>query len=161
MENSDHNVTSFNCIGLQETSDTPKNIQLNHRSISKLRHETQTFKKTWNMNWHQLRYKEVPEKLRVYWDRGMNNDSDHFTKHHPPIHHHIMRHRCIHKFNLVRKIPRNKILCKVVLNRFLSTQSCIQYDSMKPIQVVAKSMTHTNVQNSYGQLLQTLHNVSR
>ena len=44
--------------------------------------------KTWEMKWQWLRDKEFLEQLRVYWDKGMNNDNDYFTKHHPPIHRH-------------------------------------------------------------------------
>ena len=39
--------------------------------------------KTWDMEWHWLRDKEVIYQLRVYWYRGTNNDTDYFTKHHP------------------------------------------------------------------------------
>ena len=37
------------------------------------------------MKLHWLRNKEVPEQLRVYWDKGTNSDAEYFTKHHPPI----------------------------------------------------------------------------
>ena len=46
--------------------------------------------KTWDMKWQWLRDKEVLEQLRVYWDKGKNNDADYFTKQHPPIHHRQM-----------------------------------------------------------------------
>ena len=32
--------------------------------------------KTWDMKWQWLRDKEVLEQLRVYWDKGTNNDTD-------------------------------------------------------------------------------------
>ena len=38
------------------------------------------------MKWNWLREKEVLEQLRVYWDKGTNNEADYFTKHHPTIH---------------------------------------------------------------------------
>ena len=47
--------------------------------------------KTWDMKWHWLREKGFLEQLRVYWDKGTNNDADYFTKHHPPIHYCQMR----------------------------------------------------------------------
>ena len=52
--------------------------------------------KAWDMKWNWLRDKEVLEQLRVYWDKGTNNDADYFTKHHPPIHHRQMRPWYIH-----------------------------------------------------------------
>ena len=42
--------------------------------------------KTWDIKCHWLIDKKELEKLRVYRDRGMNNDTDYFTKHPPPIH---------------------------------------------------------------------------
>ena len=66
--------------------------------------------KTRDMKWHWLREKEVLKHLRVYWDIGMNNDSDYFTKHHPPIHHRKTQPRYIHTLNLVREIPQTIIL---------------------------------------------------
>ena len=52
--------------------------------------------KTSDMKCHWLRDKEVLEQLRVYWDRGTNNDADYFTKHQPPIHQRKIRPRYIH-----------------------------------------------------------------
>ena len=95
--------------------------------------------KTWDIKWRWLRYKEVLDKLRVYWDIGANNDADYFTKHHPPIHHHQIRPWCIHTSNLVRKISHTIILFKGVLNRFPGNQSCVNY--LKAIQAEPQSMT--------------------
>ena len=51
------------------------------------------------MKWYWLRDKEVLKQLRVYWDKGTNNDADYFTKHHPPTHHRQMRPQYIHTSN--------------------------------------------------------------
>ena len=55
--------------------------------------------KTWDMKFQWLKDKEVLEKLTFYWYRSINNDTDYFTKHHPPIHHCQMRPRYIHTSN--------------------------------------------------------------
>ena len=47
--------------------------------------------KTWDMKWHWLRDKEALDQLRVYWNKGTNNDSDYYTNRYPPIHHRQMR----------------------------------------------------------------------
>ena len=47
--------------------------------------------KTWDMRWNWLRDEATKEQLRIYWDKGENNDADYFTKHHPPSHHLAMR----------------------------------------------------------------------
>ena len=43
--------------------------------------------KTWGIKWHWLIDKEVIEKIRLYWYRGNNKETNYFTKNHPPIHH--------------------------------------------------------------------------
>ena len=47
--------------------------------------------KAWAMKLHWLRDKHNEEYFDVFWDKGSNNYSDYFTKHHATIHHHIMR----------------------------------------------------------------------
>ena len=79
--------------------------------------------KIWDMKWHWFREKEVLEQLRIYWDKGMNNDADYFTKHHPPIQHCQIIPRYISTSILVRKIPQTIRLCEGVLNRVPGTQS--------------------------------------
>ena len=79
------------------------------------------------MKWNWLRYKEVIDKIRVYWDKVTNNDADYFTKHHPPIHHRQMRPRYIHTSNLVRTITQTIRLCKGVLNQVPVNKSCVIY----------------------------------
>ena len=78
------------------------------------------------MKWHWLRDKDVLEQLRVYWDKGMNNDADYFTKHHSPIHYRQMRPWYIHTSNLVRTIPQTIGLCEGVLNRVTGLQTRIK-----------------------------------
>jgi hypothetical protein len=51
--------------------------------------------KTWDMRWNWLRDKATHEHLRIYWDKGVNNDADYFTKHHPPSHHLTERPRYV------------------------------------------------------------------
>jgi hypothetical protein len=43
--------------------------------------------KTWDMRWNWLRDKVMHKQLRIYWGKGHNNDTDYFTKNHPPAHH--------------------------------------------------------------------------
>ena len=95
--------------------------------------------KTWDMKWHWLRDKEFLEQLRVYRDKGTNNDSDYFTKHHPPIHHPQMHPRYIHTSNLLRTITQTIRLCEGVLNRVPVNQSCIE--SPKVIRAKTQFMT--------------------
>jgi hypothetical protein len=60
--------------------------------------------KTWDMRWNWLRDKATHQQLRIYWDKGVNNDADYFTKHHPPSHHLLERPRYVlnaHKLTAV------------------------------------------------------------
>jgi len=43
--------------------------------------------KTWDMRYNWLRDRAAKRELYIYWDKGVNNDADHFTKHHSPTHH--------------------------------------------------------------------------
>ena len=57
--------------------------------------------KTWDMNYNWMRDKEVHKLIRYYWDKGVNNDADYFSKHHPPKHHIQQRPKYILKGNLL------------------------------------------------------------
>jgi hypothetical protein len=64
--------------------------------------------KSWDMRYHWLRDRQLKDQLRIYWDKGSNNDADYFTKHHPPKYHQMMRSKYILKANLIR-IVRNSL----------------------------------------------------
>ena len=53
--------------------------------------------KTWDMRYHWLRDRELLKQIRIYWDRGSNNNADYFTKHHPTSHHKEQQPRYILK----------------------------------------------------------------
>ena len=141
--------TSLNFTGPQATSDTPQNIQFNHIMLCKIRYELKR-SKTWDMEWHWLKDKEVIEQLRVYWDKGMKNNTGYFTKHHPPIHHCQMQPRYIHTLNSARKIPHNIRLCEGVLNWVPFTKSWIRNNPLKLIRVETQYMTQRNVRQPDG-----------
>ena len=43
--------------------------------------------KTWDMRWNWLRNRTVLKQLRIYWEKGVLNEADYHTKHHPPVYH--------------------------------------------------------------------------
>ena len=47
--------------------------------------------KSWDMRYHWLRDRETQKHIRVYWDKGLHNYADYFTKHHPTSYHLEMR----------------------------------------------------------------------
>ena len=54
------------------------------------------------MRFHWLRDHILQNQFNMYWDKGVNNDADYFTKHHSPAHHQIMRPKYINMINLSR-----------------------------------------------------------
>ena len=51
--------------------------------------------KSWDMKFHWLRDDKTLCALRVYWDRGPNNDGNYFTKHHTTPYHRQIRPKYI------------------------------------------------------------------
>ena len=51
--------------------------------------------KSWDMNLHWLRDKEVQKHFNIHWEKGSDNGGDYFTKHHPTIHHRQKRSRYV------------------------------------------------------------------
>ena len=58
--------------------------------------------KSWDMKFHWLRDKELQKLIRVFWDKGINNDADYFTKHHSTTHHQAIREKYILKGHLIK-----------------------------------------------------------
>ena len=63
--------------------------------------------KSWDVRYHWLRDRSLQKQFKIYWDRGINNWADYFTKHHSAKHHKVMRPKHIHMANLIRKIIIN------------------------------------------------------
>ena len=55
--------------------------------------------KSWDMRYHWLRDRVNQQHFKIYWDKGINNHADYFTKHHPAKHHLEMRKNYIHTAN--------------------------------------------------------------
>ena len=51
------------------------------------------------MRFHWLREND---NFIMYWDKGLNNDANYFTKHHTPEHHQNMRPKYILKGFLIK-----------------------------------------------------------
>ena len=50
-----------------------------------------TKSKAWDMRYHWLREKIAQQNLRIFWDRGVRNYADYYTKHHITSVHKEMR----------------------------------------------------------------------
>ena len=49
--------------------------------------------KAFDMRWHWLQDPVLQKQFNVYWVPGRDNSADYFSKHHPPIHHKLVRPR--------------------------------------------------------------------
>ena len=47
--------------------------------------------KSWDMHLHWLRDQELRKVFQVEWEKGKDNKTNYFTKHHPINHHRMMR----------------------------------------------------------------------
>jgi hypothetical protein len=49
--------------------------------------------KSWDMRYHWLRDRQTKQQFNIYWDKGLNNNADYFTKHHPTKYHQLIRQK--------------------------------------------------------------------
>ena len=62
--------------------------------------------KSWDMRYHWIRDQQLQNNIKVYWDKGINNYADYFTKHHAPKHHNKMREIYLQINNLIENSIR-------------------------------------------------------
>ena len=67
--------------------------------------------KAWDMRYWWLREGFAKKKIKVYWDKGENNDADYYTKHHSPQYHKIMRRRYIFR-EIMRRLQSHQTQAK-------------------------------------------------
>ena len=68
------------------------------------------------MKFHWMKDRILQKQFRVYWDKGVNNWADYFTKHHPPKHHKLMRPKYI-QMKESSKLRKEYNSCKGVFER--------------------------------------------
>ena len=72
--------------------------------------------KSWDMRVYWLRDRENQKQFRTYWKKGVENNADYFTKHHPTPHHQQMRSRYVidkinhitNAFTMIKNICSNQ-----------------------------------------------------
>ena len=47
--------------------------------------------KSWDMRYYWLRDRQTQEQFKFFWDRGINNEGDYYTKHHATVDHRAKR----------------------------------------------------------------------
>ena len=76
-------------IGIKADNNTARSFV--HESIRNKR------SKTWDMRYHWLKQEDVRKIIKIYWDKGVNNNADYFTEHYSPAHHKSERPKYILK----------------------------------------------------------------
>ena len=66
-------------------TDNTTNHGIVHDSIKQIR------SRTIDMRFHSIRDRMLQGQFHIYWDAGVNNLADYYTKHHPPWHQFKMR----------------------------------------------------------------------
>jgi hypothetical protein len=59
----------------------------------------QKLSKAFDMRFHWMRDRIDQKQFHLYWEKGILNLADYFTKHHPPRHHRLMRHKYLQKLH--------------------------------------------------------------
>ena len=72
--------------------------------------------KAWDMRYHWLRDRQTQRQFNIFWEKGVTNDADYFTKHHATTHHRAQR----------AKYVRDKL--KECLN-LLASRGCVDTSS--------------------------------
>jgi hypothetical protein len=77
----------------QPQSGTP--IETDNSTAHGILHATVRMKrsKAFDMRYHWLQDRVAQGQFNLYWAPGKQNGADYFSKHHPPAHHQLMRHK--------------------------------------------------------------------
>eukprot|EP00957_Ditylum_brightwellii_P155587 11843842-Ditylum_brightwellii.AAC.1 len=89
----------------------PTKIKTNNKTANSFSHASMYIKrsKSWDMQWHWLREATTQKALEIFWDKGLRNGVDYFTKHHPSAHHRIKRKCYILKgFNILQLLTSKR-----------------------------------------------------
>ena len=76
----------------------PTPLKIDNRTANTFSHTKflrQRKSKSWDMKYHWLRDRELQKLMYVFWDKGIHNDADYFTKHHSTSHHQNIRNKYI------------------------------------------------------------------
>ena len=98
----------------------PTPIKTDNATANAFIHQTMRHKKSksWDMRYWWLKENTNQSEFNIFWDKGINNWADYFTKHFSPKIHQILRQRYVHRTNLILDTIRSS------LQRNLSARVC-------------------------------------
>jgi hypothetical protein len=76
----------------------PTPIKTDNSTANSFVHDNINLKKSksWDMRYYWLCDWTLQQQLKIFWERGINNFADYFTKHHVTAHHKATRHLYVH-----------------------------------------------------------------
>ena len=94
----------------------PIGIKTDNNTANSFAHENIRSKrsKAWDMRYHWLKQEDVRKIIKIYWDRGVNNNAEYLTKHNSLAHHKSERPKYILKGFSMTKV------CSCIISKFLA-----------------------------------------
>ena len=98
----------------------PTLLKTDNATANAFIHRTMRHKKSksWDMRYWWLKENSSQSKFKIFWDKGVHNWADYFTKHFAPSVHKILRPKYVHRTNLIIDTLRT------VLLKSVSTRVC-------------------------------------
>ena len=90
----------------------PTPIKTDNTTANAFIHQTMRHKKSksWDMRYWWLKEKSAQSQFNIFWDKGVNNWADYFTKHFSPSTHQVLRPYYVHRTNLILDVIRTTLL---------------------------------------------------
>ena len=89
----------------------PTRVKTDNAAAHAFIHQTMRHKKSksWDMRYWWLKEKTAQSEFDIFWDKGVNNWADYFTKHFAPSVHLLRRPQYVHRTNLILEIVRTTL----------------------------------------------------
>ena len=81
----------------------PTPIKTDNATANAFIHQTMRHRKSksWDMRYWWLKENIAQSEFHIFWDKGVHNWADYFTKHFAPSIHQVLRQRYVHRTNLI------------------------------------------------------------
>jgi hypothetical protein len=109
--------------------------------------------KAFDMRFHWMKDRIQQQEFHLYWEKGALNMADYFTKHHPPRHHKLMRHKYLQKENTnptqhgcatSMEYPKNEITRHDCAHATINVRGCVTTQGL--IQSLYSTLTSSSAQ---------------
>ena len=93
----------------------PTPLKTDNATANAFIHQTMRHKrsKSWDMRYWWLKENSAQSEFKIFWDKGVHNWADYFTKHFAPSVHKILRPKYVHRTNLIVDTLRTVLLKSV------------------------------------------------